>query len=66
MKLHQNFSQQTHLIHSIQPKTNVLGHFGTFRYYTKVDAKLAELVPLTHKFAKQSHCDTQVNSLVTP
>jgi hypothetical protein len=29
-----------------------LGHFGPFRYCTKVDAKLAELVPLTHKFAK--------------
>jgi hypothetical protein len=24
-------------------------------YCTKIDAKLAELVPLTHKFAKQSH-----------
>jgi hypothetical protein len=31
-----------------------LGHFGPFGYCTKVDAKLAELVPLTHKFAKQS------------
>jgi hypothetical protein len=28
--------------------------FGPFRYCTKVDAKLAKLVPLTHKFAKQS------------
>jgi hypothetical protein len=32
-----------------------MGHFGPFRYCTKVNAKLAELVPLTHKFAKQSH-----------
>jgi hypothetical protein len=40
-----------HLIHSIGPKTHVLGRFVTFRYYTKVDAKLAELEPLTHKFA---------------
>jgi hypothetical protein len=30
-----------------------LGRFGPFRYYTKVDAKLAELVPLSHNFAKQ-------------
>jgi hypothetical protein len=41
-----------HLIHSIGPKTHVLGRFGPFRYCTKVDAKLAELVPLTHKFVK--------------
>jgi hypothetical protein len=41
-----------HLIHSIGPKTHVLGRFGPFRYYLKVDAKMAELVPLTHKFAK--------------
>jgi hypothetical protein len=50
-----NFSQGTHLIHSIGPKTNVLGHLGPFRYYTKVDTKLAELVPLTHKFGKRSY-----------
>jgi hypothetical protein len=43
-----------HLIHSIEPKTHVLGRFGPFRYSMKVDAKLAELVPLTHKFAKES------------
>jgi hypothetical protein len=36
------------------PKTHVLRRFGPFRYSTKVDAKLGELVPLTHKFAKQS------------
>jgi hypothetical protein len=46
------FSQRTHVIHSIGPKTHVLGRFGPFRYRTKVDEKLAELVPLTHKFAK--------------
>jgi hypothetical protein len=28
--------------------------FGPFRNCTKVDAKLAEIVPLAHKFAKQS------------
>jgi hypothetical protein len=38
----------------MDPKTHVMGRFGPFRYFTKVDAKLAELVPLTHKFAKQS------------
>jgi hypothetical protein len=32
---------------AIGPKTHILGHFGPFRYCTKVDAKLAELVPLT-------------------
>jgi hypothetical protein len=41
-----------HLIHSIQPKTQVLGRSGPFHGGTKVDAKLAKLVPLTHKFAK--------------
>jgi hypothetical protein len=30
-----------------------LERFGPFRYCTKVDAKLAKLVPLTYKFAKQ-------------
>jgi hypothetical protein len=44
-----------HPIHSIGPKTHVLGRFGPFHYCTKVDAKLAELVPLTHKFAKRSY-----------
>jgi hypothetical protein len=48
------FSQRTQLINSIGRKTHVLGHFGQFLYCTIVDAKLAELVPLTHKFAKQS------------
>jgi hypothetical protein len=31
-----------------------LSRFGPFGHCTKVDAKLAELVPLTHKFAKQN------------
>jgi hypothetical protein len=43
-----------HLIQPIGTKTHVLGCFGPFRYCTKVDAKLDELVPLTHKFAKQN------------
>jgi hypothetical protein len=46
--------QRTHPIHSKGSKTHVLGRFGPFRYFTKVDAKLAELVPLSHKFAKKS------------
>jgi hypothetical protein len=105
MKLHRNFSQRTHLNHTIGPKTWVLvisdrfvtvresmqnwpnwhhyrissvnevafaffttnapyplhwtqnscfGHFGPFRYCMNDDAKLAELAPLTHKFAKRS------------
>jgi hypothetical protein len=53
-KLRRNVSQRTHPIHSIGPTTHVLGHFGLFRYYKKVDAKMAELVPLTHKFSKHS------------
>jgi hypothetical protein len=48
------FLQRTHLIHCIGPKTYVLGQFGPFRYCAKVDAKLAELAPLTPKFAKRS------------
>jgi hypothetical protein len=43
-----------HPIHSISAKTHVLRRFEPFRYCTKVDTKLAELVPLTQKFAKQS------------
>jgi hypothetical protein len=54
MKLRQKFSQWTHVIHSIEPKTNVLGRFGPFCYSTKVDAKLVELAPLTHRFGKRS------------
>jgi hypothetical protein len=63
-KSRRNFSKRTRPIHSIGPKTHVLGRFGPFRYSTKVNAKLGELVPvnaklgelvpLTHKFAKQS------------
>jgi hypothetical protein len=43
-----------HPFHSIGAKTHVLGRFEPFRYCRKVDAKLGELVPLTHKFTKQS------------
>jgi hypothetical protein len=49
------FCHRTRRIRSIGPKTYILGHFGPFRYCTKVDAKLAELVPLTHKFAKRRY-----------
>jgi hypothetical protein len=48
-----NFSQGTHPIHFIGPKTHVLGHFAPFSYRMKVGAKRAELVPLTDKFAKR-------------
>jgi hypothetical protein len=54
MKLCWLFSQRTNLFHSIGPKTHILGRLGPFRYCMKVDAKLAELAPLTHKFAKQT------------
>jgi hypothetical protein len=36
-------------------QNSCFGCFEPFRYCPKVDAKLAKLVPLTHKFAKQSH-----------
>jgi hypothetical protein len=49
-----DFSRRTHPIHSIGPKTHVLGRFKPFRYCTKVDAKLTELAPLMRKFAKRS------------
>jgi hypothetical protein len=42
------------MMHSIGPITHVLGYFEPFHYCRIVDAKLAELVPLTHKFAEQS------------
>jgi hypothetical protein len=54
MKLCRNFSQRTHPIHSIGPKTHVLGSFGPFCYLSKGDAKLAEPAPLTPKFDKRS------------
>jgi hypothetical protein len=34
-------------MHSIGPKTHIFGRFRLFRYCMKVDAKLAEVVPLT-------------------
>jgi hypothetical protein len=48
------FVQRTRPIHSIGPKTHVLGRFGPFPYSSKADAKLDELAPLTPKFAKWS------------
>jgi hypothetical protein len=35
-------------------QNSCFGAFRTLRYSTKVDAKLAELLPLTRKFAKHS------------
>jgi hypothetical protein len=52
--LRRNFSQRTHLVLYIWPKTHVLGCFGLFRYCMKVDAKLAKLAPLTPNFARRS------------
>jgi hypothetical protein len=53
-KLRRHFPQQTHLMHSIGPRTQVLRHSGPFCYCMKVDVKLAELAPLTRKFSKRS------------
>ena len=50
-KLRQNFSQRTHLIHPIGPKSDVLVHFILFGCLTKLGAKQAELV---QKFVPQS------------
>jgi hypothetical protein len=36
------------------PKLLILVCFELFRYCTKLDAKLAEHAPLTHKYAKRS------------
>jgi hypothetical protein len=46
--------QRTHPIHFIGSKNLYFGPFRPFRYCTKVDAKLAELAPLTYKFAKHT------------
>jgi hypothetical protein len=54
MKLRWLFSQRTHPIHSIGTKTYIFGRVGLLLNCTKVDAELAELAPLTHKFAKQT------------
>ena len=52
MKLRQNFSQRTHPIHPIGPKTDVLVHSGPFGCLTKLGAKRAELV---QKLVPRSH-----------
>jgi hypothetical protein len=58
------FAKQTHVwifCHErtrstpLDPNLMFWGRFGTFHCCTKVDAKLAEQVPLLHKFAKQTH-----------
>ena len=61
MKSHRNYSQRTHSIHRIGPKTHVLVRlvvFGCilviFRYYTKLGAKWADLVQLMQKFVRRS------------
>jgi hypothetical protein len=53
-KLRGKITQRRHLIHSVGPKTHILGRSRPIRYYMNVGAKLAELAPLTHKFAEQS------------
>ena len=51
-KSRQNFSQRTHPIHPIGPKSDVLVHFILFGCLTKLGAKQAELV---QKFVPQCH-----------
>jgi hypothetical protein len=50
-----NFRNERTRSTPFEPELMFSGRFGPFRYYTKVDAKLAELAPLTQKFTKQSH-----------
>jgi hypothetical protein len=54
MKLRWFFPNQLNRSTPLDPKLIFWGRLGTFRYCMKVDAKLAELAPLTHKFAKQT------------
>jgi hypothetical protein len=42
----------------MDPKLMFWGHFGPFHYCTKVNAKLAELAPLAHKFGKRRSIGT--------
>jgi hypothetical protein len=65
-KSRRNFSPRTHPIHSIGPKTHVLGCVEPFCYCTEVDAKLAEPLPLAHKFANQSRFRIFRNELTRP
>ena len=67
MKSRQNFSQGTHSIHPIGPKTDVLVrfvliwvHFGPFGCLTKLGAKRAELV---QKFVPRSRIGIFRNKL---
>jgi hypothetical protein len=48
------FSEWPHQIHPIGDQSQVLVHFGQFRYYTKFGAKLAKLVSVMHKIVQQS------------
>jgi hypothetical protein len=48
-------------MHFIGPKTHILARLGPFQYWTKVDAKLAELARLTHKFVKRSSVGVFIN-----
>jgi hypothetical protein len=52
-KLRRKILQRTHLIHSVGPKIHDLVHFRPFPYSMTIDAKQAELVALTHKFANE-------------
>jgi hypothetical protein len=52
-----------HPIHSIGSKSHVLRYFVPFRYCPKIDAKLAELVPLMHKFRLFHYCTKVVAKL---
>ena len=61
MKSHRNSSQRMHSIHPRWALNSCFGashsvwmHFGLFRYYTKLDTKLAELVQLKQKFQPRS------------
>jgi hypothetical protein len=48
------FSQQMYPTHAIGSQTNVLWHFGLFRFWMEFGAKWAKLVQLMHKFMQLS------------
>jgi hypothetical protein len=63
--LRQMFSQRTHQIHPIVDQSQVLGHFGPFRYYMNFGVKLAKLVSLMHKIVQQSRIRISRNERTT-
>ena len=60
-KSRRNFSQRTHPIHPIGPKTHVLVRFGPFVMARKLEQNGAELVQLVQMFVQRSGVGTFCN-----